>query len=180
MPSPFHELVVFGQLALPFRVAAQVALEGQCLVARFRVTGETSGILLAAPEPKPMRQNGLWEKTCFEVFLKPTNGAAYWEFNFSPARNWAAYHFTSYRTGRTDEVRVSDVVIRALDASRDFAQWDVTADLSQVTELKSQKNLSVGLTSVIQTQDGQKTYWALSHSGEKPDFHREEGFIALQ
>jgi hypothetical protein len=46
----------------------------------------------------PTRRNGLWQHTCFEVFVKGS-GAAYFELNISPSRQWAAFCFDAYRQG---------------------------------------------------------------------------------
>jgi len=34
------------------------------------------------------------------------------------------------------------------------------------------------LTAVIETQDGNLSYWALHHPAERPDFHRNAGWTA--
>src|SRR6185369_3516590 len=39
------------------------------------------------------RTDRLWEHTCFEVFLRQDESANYYEFNFSPSSEWAAYVF---------------------------------------------------------------------------------------
>ena len=36
---------------------------------------------------------------------------------------------------------------------------------------------AIGLTAVIETATGAKSYWALHHPAEKPDFHHRNGFI---
>src|SRR6516165_10828079 len=45
------------------------------------------------------RADGLWKHTCFEAFIRPAGAPGYYEFNFSPALDWAAYRFDDYRTG---------------------------------------------------------------------------------
>ena len=50
------------------------------------------------PEPaEPERAEGLWETTCFEVFLRPLGEEKYSEWNFSPSGRWQSYDFASYR-----------------------------------------------------------------------------------
>ena len=41
----------------------------------------------------------LWQHTCFELFIGAKNDAEYYEFNFSPSGEWAAYEFRNYRDG---------------------------------------------------------------------------------
>ena len=43
-----------------------------------------SELVLPAPAGK-RREDGLWQATCFEVFLQPDGGSAYCEFNLSPS-----------------------------------------------------------------------------------------------
>ena len=37
----------------------------------------------------------------------------------------------------------------------------------------------IGLTAVIETADGQLSYWALQHPAARPDFHHRGGWQAL-
>jgi hypothetical protein len=39
-----------------------------------------------------------------------------------------------------------------------------------------QQSWQIGLTAVIETATGEKSYWALHHPAEKPDFHHRGGF----
>src|SRR5579862_9201500 len=42
---------------------------------------------------------GLWQHTCFEAFVGIPGAEPYYEFNFSPGGDWAAYRFRGYREG---------------------------------------------------------------------------------
>jgi hypothetical protein len=37
--------------------------------------------------------------------------------------------------------------------------------------------LEIAITAIIQTKDGNETYWALTHPAPQADFHRRESFI---
>ena len=39
------------------------------------------------------RRDGLWRHTCFEAFVTAPGVSGYYEFNFSPGGDWAAYRF---------------------------------------------------------------------------------------
>src|SRR4051812_5271916 len=68
---------------------------GDEMLLRYSVKG--CGLVL--PEwQSPGRADGLWQTTCFELFLRPPRSEAYFEFNFSPSSQWAAYAFQGYRT----------------------------------------------------------------------------------
>ena len=45
------------------------------------------------------RVDRLWEHTCFEAFIRADGDPSYYEFNFSPSGEWAAYSFRGYRDG---------------------------------------------------------------------------------
>jgi hypothetical protein len=36
----------------------------------------------------------------------------------------------------------------------------------------------MGITAVIETRDRERSYWALTHTATRPDFHDARGFIA--
>jgi len=51
------------------------------------------------------REDRLWEKTCFEFFIKMGTGrsAAYWEFNLSPNGGWNVFSLPGYRQKLKEE-----------------------------------------------------------------------------
>jgi hypothetical protein len=42
-------------------------------------------------------RDGLWQHTCAELFIAVPHQEAYFEFNFAPSNEWAAYEFSAYR-----------------------------------------------------------------------------------
>ena len=42
-----------------------------------------------------------------EAFLRASAGSEYYEFNFSPSTEWAAYWFSSYRSGMRAATEIS-------------------------------------------------------------------------
>ncbi|MDR1163822.1 MAG: DOMON-like domain-containing protein [Candidatus Accumulibacter sp.] len=123
-------------------------------------------------ERTPRRADRLWEHTCFEAFLASANRSDYREFNFSPSGDWAVYDFSDYRQGRADapveapkistRLRPPLLELRAVVAYSDGAAFSDA--------------MRVGLSAVVETPGG-LTYWALHHAGERPDFHRRDGFL---
>src|SRR5256885_16422013 len=49
--------------------------------------------------PSARAGGNLWQHTCFEIFISRAGMDAYYEFNFSPSGEWAAYAFHRYRDG---------------------------------------------------------------------------------
>ena len=73
------------------------------LTLAFALEGDLSGLRI--PEPRASRRgHGLWQHTCFEVFVMAEEGPGYREFNFSPSGEWAVYAFRGYRDGGELEI----------------------------------------------------------------------------
>ena len=126
-------------------------------------------VILPAAEPK--RADELWKTTCFEAFLRPLGEESYREWNFAPSGKWAAYDFTSTRSGMT-EAEAADPYIRMED---NFTWWALGASIA----VPADENWELGLSAVLEEKDGTKSYWALAHPNpEKPDFHDPGCFVA--
>jgi hypothetical protein len=66
------------------------------LVFTYAVTGSISDVAIS-PITAAARTDELWRHTCFEAFIGAPPDVAYYEFNFAPSTQWAAYRFSSYR-----------------------------------------------------------------------------------
>ncbi len=92
------------------------------LVLHYLVTGKIGDLHL--PQIGACgRADDLWQDTCFEVFLRASPESPYYEFNFAPSGQWAAYRFDRYRSGMRDACGVSDpgIDIRAGPSSSGIA-----------------------------------------------------------
>lgn len=128
----------------------------------------------ALPDPaEPTRADGLWHTTCFELFLRRAGDDAYCEFNFSPSSRWAAYRFTSLRTGMTP-LDLSSAPEIDLEASESHFALEAMLTLPLSFE---EQPLLAAIAAVIEAADGSKSYWALAHRAEKPDFHLPDCFM---
>ena len=115
------------------------------------------------------RADGLWQTTCFELFLRFDDGERYVEFNFSPSTRWAAYAFDGYREGMAALPRDVDPFIE-----RNGEGIEVDCDLGGLPR----GELAMALTAVIEEEGGVKSYWALAHPPGAPDFHHPACFAA--
>src|SRR5215471_14541747 len=68
------------------------------LILNYLVCG-TIDDLRIPPIMATVRNDGLWRHTCLEAFIRASPGVMYYEFNFAPSTQWAAYRFSSYRSG---------------------------------------------------------------------------------
>jgi hypothetical protein len=148
-----------------------IGTDASWLRLRWRIEGAQT--LVVPPFAGKGRADDLWQTTCFELFLMPDGGSAYCEFNLSPSERWAAYDFTGYREGMADRPleREPQGTMRLGSA---FAIFDSAIPLSALPPGESRMNL----TAVIEEQGGVKSYWALAHPAEKPDFHDPACFLA--
>ncbi|HVM23546.1 MAG TPA: DOMON-like domain-containing protein [Sphingomicrobium sp.] len=122
------------------------------------------------PVGEPGRADDLWQSTCFEAFLR-SEGETYREWNFAANGQWAAYDFRAYRE-RTGPADVSEPYLRMED---NFTWWAMGATIA----VEAQKDWQLGLSAILEEQDGTKSYWALAHpEGDKPDFHDPVCFAA--
>lgn len=120
---------------------------------------------------EPWRADELWTTTCFEAFLRPAGAQSYREWNFAPCGNWAAYDFQGYREGMERAETGPPPYIRMED---NFTWWAVGATIAA----DAGQHYDLGLSAVLEEKDGTKSYWALAHPAEKPDFHHADCFAA--
>jgi hypothetical protein len=188
---------------LPARVRAVTARvlshDGRWCVLRWKVAG-TADLVVPAFAGRA-RQDGLWQTTCFELFVtskalppegegwagvcdangehnpsdaghpsptSPLRGGAkgYTEFNFSPSERWAAYDFTAYRTGIADRPITRPPVITPRRGG-DVLFCDVAIPVETLPPFP----WHYGLTAVLEEVGNVKSYWAIAHPPERPDFH---------
>jgi hypothetical protein len=144
------------------------------LVLSYIVTGRMSDIRMPSLVA-PTRSDKLWRHTCFEAFVRASSGAEYYEFNFAPSAQWAAYRFSGYRSGMTpvDEIGAPSIHVRS---SPDCYTLDATLELDRLSDLPRKALWRLGLTAVIEDTSGRKSYWALAHPAGKPDFHHADAF----
>jgi hypothetical protein len=151
-------------------IEVELSRRGPVLSLRYRASGRIADLLLPA-RAAPARADDLWKHTCFEAFVRPQGGAAYREFNLSPSGQWAAYAFSGYRADMADAPAAPVLDTAASDRAFELAATVEVEGLSGPAHL--------GLTAVIEETNWRKSYWALVHPGERPDFHHAGGFAYL-
>ena len=157
-------------IASGISIAADFAADGS-LQLRYRITGEMTKIALPPPgEPGPA--DNLWQHTCCEAFVATDAAQGYREFNFSPSGQWAVYQFMAYRQRDSDFVipAAPQISLKQLEDG-----FELVARLPPES-LPPISTLNLGITSVLEAGDGSKSYWALAHGAEQPDFHPRQSF----
>lgn len=145
--------------------------------ARLTLSYTLSGSIgdLRLPErAEAARRDGLWQRTCFELFLRSGDGEAYAEFNLSPSTEWAAYGFDGYREGMRDLTEVRDPGIEFV---HDRTSVTLRAELDLAgTGFSDDEVWHAGLSVVVVDSGGTRSFWALNHPPGAPDFHHGDCF----
>jgi hypothetical protein len=144
------------------------------LVLHYLVAGRISDLLMP-PVAAPMRAHELWQHTCFEVFVRASPSTAYYEFNFAPSMQWAAYRFSAYRREMSVANDVSAPRMEA-QSRAEFYELRTSLELDGLQSLSSNVAWRLGLSAVIEEASGRKSFWALAHPPGKPDFHHTDCF----
>lgn len=170
------------------------------------IVGEPAAALRLPLAVPAARVDDLWRTTCFELFLRRAGEEAYIEFNFSPSGEWSAWTFEGYREGRrnleiappiittADPVRLAMATMDRMlalgidpDAARRLAEVpgpapDPASPFVLSVALNDPAFATPGpwlasLSAVIEEPHGTKSYWALAHRSDKPDFHDPDSFV---
>jgi len=136
----------------------------------YRLQGELGRLKLPAAARRE-HTDGLWRHSCCEVFIQGVDGPAYREYNLSPSTAWAAYRFEDYRRGG-ERLAIAQLQIACDRTPSTFTlQASIDAD-----SLPVGARLRLGLSMVVESMQGELSYWALRHVSERPDFHAAGGF----
>ena len=137
----------------------------------FGVSAPAERFVIPEVAAEPDRADELWKTTCFEAFLRPLGEESYREWNFAPSGEWASYDFIGYRENMAPAEIDAPPYIRMED---NFTWWALGASIA----VPADTNWELGLSAVLEEKDGTKSYWALAHPREKPDFHDPGCFAA--
>jgi len=175
---PWTALVAHGatQGDATYGVAAQAEFTASATVVfRYVLRAEIYRVRIP-PVQSAARAGGLWSHTCFEAFIMAPGTAGYYEFNFAPSRQWALYHFDAYREGMSpaELEPPPELCVRRFE---DRLELDAAVHLNDLIGLRGEPRLLLGLTAVVEEENGRLSYWALKHPPGKPDFHSPDGFV---
>jgi hypothetical protein len=178
--QPFS-LRAFGSEPAPLglQLGGQLERRGDQLAITYQLRGNLTAVVLPAPSTTgaPRRLDGLWEHTCFELFLAAEGLEPYWELNLAPNGDWNLYRLDGYRRGLAP-VGDRDALPFAVRGTGQGMELEVNLQLPLELALACrQRALQVGITTVMEHPQGDLTYWALSHGGAEADFHRREDFL---
>jgi len=133
--------------------------------------------LIIPPLSHSEQKDNLWQHSCFEAFIRLKGERGYYEYNFSPSRKWALYTFTDYRQATTYQPQGSPK-IEVIQTAQQLSLSGILPN-TILPKNPTNKRIQIALSAVIETKQQQKSYWALHHPSDKPDFHlqNEKGVI---
>ncbi len=168
-------LIPYPASDLPkIQITGEIERMGSRLSIRYAVTGEIDSVLLPAVSNSAARKHDLWKATCFEFFVAIKDQPQYWEFNMSSSGNWNVYAMDAYRqVNMREEAGFTQLPFEFKKTNAEIT-LDISVDLNPI--LEPAQVLQIGVTTIIQTDDGNESYWALAHPGPQADFHLRESF----
>ena len=155
-------------------ISGTVGREDNRLSIQYLLSGEIGCVDLPTLACGGKRRKLLWEKTCFECFVRPANLALshYWEINLSPTGDWNVFALSGYRTGFVEERAIAKLPFYTHLSSKTL-RLNLSMDL---TPLLGNRDALIGLSTVI-VSAGQPSYWAIAHPASEADFHHRESFV---
>lgn len=157
-------------------IAVEVGAADGGLVLAFCLAADRGALRIPPPAPAAAA-DGLWRHTCFEAFAALDGQQAYREFNFSPSGQWAAYAFRAWRMPEPDAPNLPLLPQIAVDRTAGRLGLTARIPAAALPPRAPGVTLRLGLTAVVEADDGALSYWALAHPDGLPDFHHRDGFV---
>ena len=150
--------------------ARVIGFDTTWLRVRWKLLG--AGQLVVPPFAGKGRADRLWQTTCFELFLIAGEGNGYTEINLSPSERWNVYDFSGRREGMSERPMPREPEC-SMRLGTDLAIFDAAIPAAGLP----MPPWRCGFAAVIEEQGGRKSYWALAHHTDVPDFHDPGCFL---
>lgn len=170
-------LIPFEASSAPsIELTAELNQNAEALFISYRIRLGVPALDLGNGTPNKQRVIGLWEKSCFELFIKNHSGQ-YIEFNFSPTFEWNCFYFNkkgdALRAWEKMQMPVTDILL----SEDHFLLFSVIKkECFPEGFFDAENSLEAGITAVIKDKSNHMSYWALSHADSRPNFHHFDSF----
>lgn len=154
-------------------ITGTISRQANQLNLKYQLGGDLSTVIIPKADSSPTRQYDLWDHTCFEFFLRLKNTFKYWEFNLAPTGDWNVFRFHGLRQDIAEEMSFQDLPFTVMQ-TEECLRLNIDIDLDLLID---RQQIDVAVTSVIENQDRQLSYWALTHPAPEPDFHHQNSFL---
>ncbi len=171
-----YYLLPFSQSAFlsDIELNCDIEREADSLVVTYNLLGNMAKIMIPEESSKPERKKGLWEETCFELFIAAQCSSQYREINISPIGNWNIFRFSDYRQGMEEDSAYSSLPA-IISTQKDSLTLSLRIDLSRM--VCEGQSINVAISAVVKSVGGDNSYYALKHTGHRADFHKRENFV---
>jgi hypothetical protein len=153
------------------QITGEIERQQNQLSIEYKLQGQAP-IIIPQIVDTPSRQGNLWEYTCCEFFLGLENSTQYWEFNLSPSGHWNVYRFLNYRQNLVEETAFDSLPFQ-VSQEKEALQLKLEVNLSKII---FEQSLEVGISTVVEDEQGNLSYWALNHFAKEADFHQRNSF----
>lgn len=161
----------------PFGISGAFESNESGVRLEFSLSGPLDKLVISSTSEPPQKIAGLWEFTCFEAFMSAPKSLRYIEWNFSPSHDFDLLFFESYR--KLVETKLSSIPKISVSKTRHKLDLRAEFEFEHLARfLENPSSLEMGICAVLEHRDQSKSYWALAHSGVKPDFHLRSDFRA--
>jgi hypothetical protein len=176
--SKSYKLNPFRQTSIraAFSLEVTVGLLESKLDVKYLLKGHLGDIVISAINPRPQRVHGLWNFTCFELFISKKGSNRYVEWNFSPSHDTDYLFFDSYRVLAQSQLQPLSFVFTK-NAGAEYV-LEAKVDLKRLESFwpGNKNNYELNLAAVLEHATGERSYWALQHPDPQPDFHLRSHF----
>jgi hypothetical protein len=142
---------------------------------RYLLEGDLEQLAIPAMA-SPVQNDGLWRHTCFEAFIAAGSTAGYYEFNFSPSTQWAAYSFGRYRE-EMESLQCGASLPIEVRRTNEWLELEARISSTMLSRLAINSMIRMALSAVVEESDSRLCYWALTHPPGSPDFHHPDSFV---
>ena len=147
-------------------IQASFEIDNKTLTLEFTVTGELKKYIFNKPS-KQTRENELWKKSCFELFIAQKSNPAYYELNISPSTNWNFYSFADYKREMKEEENVSEPSIYS---SKIDNEYRLSFEFDFYQEIK-ERELIFNLAVILLDKKGVRHFYSINRKEGNVDFH---------
>jgi len=175
-----NNLVPFHKDDYPFDFISRVAFLENQIEITYLVTGDISSIVIEECNETPQRLVGLWNKTCFEFFLRSGHFKEYMEFNFSTSLNWNCFNFNEETKDLTEWNIVNTPKVRIVKTESSIEMKVIIERVNLALSHQDFKKSEFSTTAILLIEDDigrvKETYWAITHCDLKPNFHHPDSY----
>ena len=170
-------LVPFDQSNSPdTSIDVEINQNNDSLFLSYRIKENVAQLDLGNGTPNKTRLIKLWEKTCFEFFIKNKLGN-YIEFNFSPTFEWNCFYFEKKGDPLKEWEKMNYPIMDVLLSIDHFLLIiEIKKSYFPAGFFEIDSELECSLTSVIKEKSERLSYWALHHADTRPNFHHFDSF----